>query len=205
MWVIGCIQTPRDRNSSFEPQLIGKGQTRLQRLDQQILAFYAKGMTTRDIADTLQDIYGAEVSATLVTKVTDAVWETVQAWQSRPLEAVYPILYLDGLVIKVHHENRVINKTLYVALGVNLSGHKEVLGLWLAETEGAKFWLSVLTALQNRGLKDVFIACVDGLTGFPDAIQAVYPQAKVQLCLVHLVRNSLRLWPIKTAAPWWRI
>ncbi len=187
-----AIQTPRDRNSSFEPQLIGKGQTRLQRLDQQILAFYAKGMTTRDIADTLQEIYGAEVSPTLVAKVTDAVWETVQAWQSRPLEAVYPILYLDGLVIKVHHENRVINKTLYVALGVNLSGHKEVLGLWLAETEGAKFWLSVLTALQNRGLKDVFIACVDGLTGFPDAIQAVYPQAKVQLCLVHLVRNSLR-------------
>ena len=149
-------------------------------------------MTTHDIADTLQEVYGTEVSPTLVAKVTDAVWETVQVWPGRPLEAVYPIVYLDGLVIKVHHENRVINKTLCVALGVNLSGHKEMLGLCLAETEGAKFWLSVLTTLQNRGLKDVFIACVDGLTGFPDAIQAVYPQAKVQLCLVHLVRNSLR-------------
>ena len=186
------IQTPRDRNSSFEPQLIAKGQTRLRRLDQQILAFYAKGMTTRDIADTLAEVYGTEVSPTLVAKVTEAVWETVQAWQHRPLDAVYPILYLDGLVIKVHHDNRVLNKTLYVALGVNLTGHKEVLGLWLAETEGAKFWLSVPTELQNRGLKDVFIACVDGLTGFPDAIQTVYPQAKVQRCIVHLVRNSLR-------------
>ena len=186
------IQTPRDRNSSFQPQLIVKGQTRLQRLDQQILAFYAKGMTTRDIADTLREVYGAEVSPTLVAKVTDAVWETVQAWQGRPLDTIYPILYLDGLVIKVHHENRVLNKTLYVALGVNLAGHKDVLGLWLAETEGAKFWLSVLTALQNRGLKDVFIACVDGLTGFPEAIRTAYPRAQVQLCIVHLVRNTLR-------------
>jgi putative transposase len=195
------IQTPRDRNSSFQPQLIVKGQTRLQRLDQQILAFYAKGMTTRDIADTLREVYGAEVSPTLVAKVTDAVWETVQAWQGRPLDTIYPILYLDGLVIKVHHENRVLNKTLYVALGVNLAGHKDVLGLWLAETEGAKFWLSVLTALQNRGLKDVFIACVDGLTGFPEAIRTVYPQAQVQLCLVHLVRNSLRYVADKDSRP----
>jgi len=186
------IQAPRDRNGTFEPQLIAKGQTRLARLDSQILAFYAKGMTTRDIADTLQELYGTEVSPALVAKVTDAVWDTVQAWQSRPLETVYPILYLDGLVIKVHQDNRVINKTLHVALGVNLTGQKEVLGLWLAETEGAKFWLTVLTELHNRGLKDVFIACVDGLTGFPEAIQTVYPRTKVQLCIVHLVRNTLR-------------
>jgi transposase-like protein len=186
------IQTPRDRNGTFEPQPIAKGQTRLARLDSQILAFYAKGMTTRDIADTLQELYGTEVSPALVAKVTDAVWDTVQAWQSRPLETVYPILYLDGLVIKVHQDNRVINKTMHVALGVNLAGQKEVLGLWLAETEGAKYWLTVLTELHNRGLKDVFIACVDGLTGFPEAIQTVYPRVKVQPCIVHLVRNTLR-------------
>ena len=186
------LQTPRDRNGTFEPQLIAKGQTRLARLDSQILALYAKGMTTRDIADTLQELYGTEVSPALVAKVTDAVWDTVQTWQSRPLETVYPILYLDGLVIKVHQDNRVIHKTMHVALGVNLAGHKEVLGLWLAETEGAKFWLSVLTELQNRGLKDVFVIGVDGLTGFPEAIRTVYPRAQVQLCIVHLVRNTLR-------------
>lgn len=146
------LQTPRDRNGTFEPQLIAKGQTRRARLDSQILALYAQGMTPRDSADTLQDLYGTEVSPALVAKVTAAVWDTVQAWQSRPLEAVYPILYLDGLVIKVHQDNRVLNKTLHVALGVNLAGHKEILGLWLAEAEGAKFWLSVLTTLQNRGL-----------------------------------------------------
>lgn len=149
-------------------------------------------MTTRDIADTLRELHGTEVSPALVAKVTDAVWDTVQTWRSRPLETVYPILYLDGLVIKVHQDNRVINKTMPVALGVNLAGQKEVLGLWLAETEGAKFWLTVLTELHNRGLKDVFIACVDGLTGFPEAIQTAYPRTKVQLCIVHLVRNTLR-------------
>lgn len=186
------IQTPRDRNGPFEPQLIAKGQTRLARLDSQILAFYAKGMTPRDIADTLQELYGTEVSPALVAKVTDAVWDTVQAWQSRPLETVYPILYLDGLVIKVHQDHRVINQTMHVALGVNLAGQKEVLGRWLAETEGAKFWLTVLTELHNRGLKDVFIAGVDGLTGFPEAIQTVYPRTKVQRGIVHRVRNTLR-------------
>lgn len=197
------LQTPRDRNGTFEPQLIAKGQTRLARLDSQILALYAKGMTTRDIADTLQELYGTEVSPALVAKVTDAVWDTVQTWQSRPLETVYPILYLDGLVIKVHQDNRVIHKTMHVALGVNLAGHKEVLGLWLAETEGAKFWLSVLTELQNRGLKDVFVICVDGLTGFPEAIRTVYPHAQVQLCIVHLVRNTLRYVADKDCRRWW--
>jgi transposase-like protein len=186
------IQTPRDRQGTVEPQLISKGQTRLSRFDGQILALYAKGMTTRDIADAFAEMYGAEISHGLVAKVTEAVWETVQTWQSRPLDKVYPILYLDGIVVKVRQDNRVINKTIHVALGVNLAGRKEVLGLWLAETEGAKFWLSILTELHNRGLKDVFICCVDGLTGFPEAIQTVYPKTKVQLCIVHLVRNALQ-------------
>lgn len=185
------IQTPRDRQGDFEPQLIGKSQTRLTAFDEQILTLYAKGMTTRDIAETFQEMYGAEVSPSLISKVTDAVWETVQAWQTRPLDALYPIVYLDGIVVKIRQDNRVITKSVHVALGVNLDGHKEVLGLWLAETEGAKFWLSVLTELQNRGLKDIFIVCVDGLTGFPEAIQTVYPKAKVQLCIVHLMRNAL--------------
>ncbi len=185
------IQPPRDRQGCFEPQLIGKGQTRLTEFDDQILTLYAKGMTTRDIAETFREMYGADVSASLISKVTDAVWETVQAWQTRPLDALSPILYLDGIVVKIRQDNRVINNTVHVALGVNLDGHKEVLGLWLAETEGAKFWLTVLTELQNRGLKDVFIVCVDGLTGFPEAIQTVYPKAKIQLCIVHLMRNAL--------------
>jgi transposase-like protein len=185
------IQTPRDRQGRFEPQLIGKGQTRLTEFDDQILTLYAKGMTTRDIAETFREMYGAEVSASLISKVTDAVWETVQAWQTRPVDALYPIVYLDGIVVKIRQDNRVINKTVDVAFGVNLVGHKEVLGLWLAETEGAKFWLTVLTELQNRGLKDIFIVCVDGLTGFPEAIQTVYPNAKIQLCIVHLMRNAL--------------
>lgn len=185
------IRTPRDRNATFEPQLIAKGQTRLTAFDGQILALYARGMTTRDIAATFEEMYGAQVSHTLVANVTEAVRETVQTWQSRPLDEVYPIVYLDGLVVKVHQDGRVLKKTIHVALGVNLEGQKEVLGLWLAETEGAKFWLTVLTELQNRGLKDIFIACVDGLTGFPEAIQTVYPRTRVQLCIVHMVRNAL--------------
>lgn len=185
------IRTPRDRNGSFEPQLIAKGQTRLTAFDGQILALYARGMSTRDIAASFEEMYGAQVSHTLIANVTEAVWETVQTWQSRPLDEVYPIVYLDGLVVKVHQDGRVLKKTVHVALGVNLEGQKEVLGLWLAEAEGAKFWLSVLTELQNRGLKDIFIACVDGLTGFPEAIQTVYPRTQVQLCIVHLMRNAL--------------
>lgn len=186
------VKTPRDRNGEFSPQLIAKGQTRVNKLDQQILALYARGMSTRDIAEALQEMYGADVSASVISKVTDAVYDEVLRWQNRPLESVYPILYLDGIVVKVHQDKRVIKKTVYVALGVNAEGHKELLGLWIAETEGAKFWLSVLTELQNRGVEDVLIACVDGLTGFPDAITTVYPQAQVQLCIVHQVRNSLK-------------
>lgn len=186
------IRTPRDRNGQFEPQLIGKGQTRLTEFDDQILALYARGVSTRDIASVFLEMYGAEVSHSLVAKVTEAVWDSVQAWQNRPLDALYPIVYLDGLVVKVRQDNRVINKTVYLVLAINLEGQKELLGIWLAETEGAKFWLSVLTELQNRGVQDIFIACVDGLTGFPEAIRTAFHSTKVQLCIVHMVRNSLK-------------
>lgn len=186
------IDTPRDRNSSFEPQLVGKGQTRLTRMDDQILTLYAKGLSTRDIVEAFKEMYDADVSAQLVSKVTERVLDQVLEWQSRPLEALYPIVYLDCIVLKIRHNKRVVNKSMYVALGINLEGHKELLGLWLAETEGAKFWLSVLTELKNRGLSDILIACVDGLKGFPEAIQAEYPHTKIQLCIVHMVRNSLK-------------
>lgn len=191
------ITTPRDRNSTFEPKLIRKGQTRITEFDEQILALYARGMTTRDIADAFKEMYGADVSHTLISKVTDAVIDEVTAWQARPLDSVYPILYLDCIVVKCHQDKRVINKAIYLALAINCEGHKELLGLWIAENEGAKFWLSVLTELNNRGVKDIFIACVDGLTGFPDAINTVFPKTKIQLCIVHLVRNSMRYVPYK--------
>jgi putative transposase len=186
------MKTPRDRNGTFDPQFIKKGQTRLTQFDDQILSLYARGMTTRDIVATFKEMYDADVSATLISKVTDSVIDQVHAWQNRPLDDVYPIIYLDCIVVKIRQDNQVINKSVYLALGINSEGHKELMGIWFAETEGAKFWLSVLTELQNRGLKDIFIACVDGLKGFPDAIKTVYPDAKVQLCIVHMVRNSLR-------------
>lgn len=191
------ITTPRDRNSTFEPQLIRKGQTRITEFDEQILSLFARGMTTRDIAATFKEMYGADVSHTLISKVTDAVIEEINAWQTRPLDEVYPILYLDCIVVKCHQDKRVINKAIYLALAINCEGQKELLGLWIAENEGAKFWLSVLTELNNRGVKDIFIACVDGLTGFPEAINTAFPKTKVQLCIVHLVRNSLRYVPYK--------
>ena len=187
-----AIEVPRDRQSSFEPQLVEKGQSRLTHFDDQILALYAKGMSTRDIVGAFEEMYGASVSAGLISKVTEAVLEKVIAWQNRPLDALYPIVYLDCIMVKVRQDKRVINKAIYIALGINLEGEKEVLGMWLAENEGAKFWLSVLTEMKTRGIQDIFIACVDGLTGFPDAINAVFPQTKVQLCIVHMVRNSLR-------------
>lgn len=186
------IATPRDREGSFEPQFIKKQQTRLTQMDDQILSLYAKGMTTREIADTFKEMYDADVSPTLISKVTDAVKERVVEWQNRPLDAIYPIVYLDCIVVKVRQDNSVVNKAIFLALGINLEGHKELLGMWIAENEGAKFWLGVLTELQNRGVQDILIACVDGLKGFPDAINSVYPQAKIQLCIVHLVRNSLK-------------
>ncbi|MCO4206726.1 IS256 family transposase [Aeromonas hydrophila] len=186
------IQAPRDRNSSFEPQFVRKGQSRLTQMDDQILALYAKGLSTRDIVDAFKEMYDADISAGLLSKVTERVIEQVHEWQNWPLDPLYSIVYQDCIVLKIRVNQRVINKSLYLALGINMEGHKELLGLWLAETEGAKFWLSVLTELKNRGLEDILIACVDGLKGFPDAIAVEYPQTKVQLCIVHMVRNSLR-------------
>jgi len=191
------LQVPRDRQSTFEPVLVPKGQRRLAGLEEKIIGLYARGTSTRDIQAQLQELYGVEISATLISQVTDVVIEEVRQWQSRPLDALYPIVWLDALLVKVKEGNRIGNKAVYLALGVNLEGNKELLGLWLSQTEGAKFWLSVLTELKNRGLQDIFIACVDGLTGFADAIEAVYPQTQVQLCVVHLVRNSLKYVPWK--------
>ena len=191
------LQTPRDREGTFTPQLVKKRQTRITGMDEQILTLYAKGMSTRDITATFQEMYGAEISAGLVSQVTNSVMEQVVEWQSRPLEAVYPIVYLDCIVIKIRQDKRVINKAIYLALGVNLEGHKELLGMWISENEGAKFWLSVLTDLQNRGMKHMLIACIDGLKGFPEAISATFTDAKIQLCIVHMVRNSMKFVPWK--------
>src|SRR5476651_2319882 len=185
------IETPRDRKASFEPQILKKHQTRFDGFDDKILSMYARGMTTREIQGHLQEMYGVEVSPTLISDVTDAVMEEVKAWQNRPLEPLYGILYLDALYVKMRHEGRVENRAVYVAIGIDLDGRKDVLGLWTSANEGAKFWLQVLTELRNRGVKDIFIACVDGLKGFPQAIETVFPQAQVQLCIVHLVRASL--------------
>jgi len=186
------LNTPRDREGTFEPPLIKKNQTRITQMDSQILSLYAKGMTTREIVATFKEMYDADVSATLISKVTDAVKEQVTEWQNRPLDSLYPIVYLDCIVVKVRHNGSVINKAVFLALGINTEGKKELLGMWLAENEGAKFWLNVLTELKNRGLQDILIACVDGLKGFPEAINSVYPQTHIQLCIIHMVRNSLK-------------
>lgn len=191
------LDTPRDRQGDFEPKLVKKHQTRFTSMDDKILFLYAQGMTTREIVATFKEMYGADVSATLISKVTDAVIEQVVEWQARPLDAVYPIVYLDCIVVKIRQDKRVINKAIYLALGVNMEGHKELLGLWISENEGAKFWLNVLTELQNRGVKDILIACVDGLKGFPDAISTVFPRTQIQLCIVHMVRNSVKYVPWK--------
>ncbi len=187
------LDTPRDREGSFEPKLVKKSQTRFTSMDDKILFLYAQGMTTREIVRTFKELYGADASPSLISKVTDAVIEQVIEWQSRELDTVYPIVYLDCIVLKIRQDKQVINKSVYLALGVNMEGHKELLGMWLSENEGAKFWLSVLTELQNRGVKDILIACVDGLKGFPD----VFPETQIQLCIVHMVRNSVRYVPWK--------
>lgn len=187
------LDTPRDRNGTFEPQLIAKHQRRLTGFDEKILALYAKGMTTRDIQDVVKELYGVNVSPTLVSEITADLDAEVTAWRQRRLDAVWPIAYLDGIVVHVRGDSgRVSQHTMYVAIGVNLRGKKELLGLWLSEAEGAKFWLSCLTDLKNRGLQDIFVVCVDGLTGFPEAIRTAYPRTKVQLCIVHLVRAALK-------------
>jgi len=186
------LEIPRDRNSSFEPQLIEKRQKRFDGFDEKIISLYARGMTTRDIQAQLEELYGVEISPSFISTVTDAIIPVVKAWQNRPLEPLYPVVFLDAIRIKSRSDGVVRNMAVYLALGINVDGLKEVLGMWIAKTEGAKFWLSVLTDLKNRGLQDIFIATVDGLKGFPDAIETVYPQTQVQLCIVHMIRNSLK-------------
>jgi putative transposase len=186
------IEIPRDRDSSFEPVIIPKGQTRFAGFDDKIISLYSRGMTTREIQGHLEDIYGVDVSPTLISTVTDAVADEVKIWQNRPLDAVYPIVYMDAIRVKVRDSGHVMNKAVYLAIGITMDGVKEVLGMWVAQNEGAKFWLQVVTELRNRGVQDIFIACVDGLKGFPEAIETVFPHTQVQLCLVHMVRNSLK-------------
>ncbi|BBA36811.1 transposase mutator type [Methylocaldum marinum] len=187
-----AIEVPRDRNGDFEPQLVSKRQRRLEGFDEKVLALYARGLSTRGIQGHLEELYGVEVSPTLISNVTESVLADVKAWQSRPLASVYPILYFDALTVKSREAGPVKNKAVYLALGVNLQGEKERLGLWIADTEGAKFWLSVFTELKNRGVQDGFIACVDGLKGLPEAIETVFPNIQVQRCIVHKVRHSLQ-------------
>lgn len=186
-----ALETPRDRNGTFEPQIIEKHQTRFTGFDKNIISLYSRGLSTREIQQHLEEIYGVEVTAGLISSVTDEVIDEVKTWQNRQLEAVYPIVYLDAIQFKVRDNGHVRNKAIYLAIGVTIEGYKEVLGLWIAQTEGAKFWLQVVTELKNRGVTDIFIACVDGLKGFPEAIESVFPQTEVQLCIVHLVRHSL--------------
>ena len=191
------ISVPRDRNGTFEPQLIKKGQRRFDGFDDKIISMYARGMTVREIQSHLEELYGVEVSPDLISRVTGAVLEEVREWQNRPLDALYPLVIFDAIRVKVRDEGVVKNKAVYLALGMNLDGIKEVLGIWIEQTEGAKFWLRVMTELKNRGLQDVLIAAVDGLKGFPEAIASVFPKAQVQTCIVHMVRHSLRFVPWK--------
>lgn len=186
------VDIPRDRNASFEPKIVPKGQSRTGIMDDQIIALYAKGMSTREIGSMIKELYDVDISPSLISQVTDRVLDEVVQWQSRPLDALYPIVYLDCIVLKIKEGQQVKNKAIYIALGINAEGHKELLGLWLSENEGSRFWLGVLTELKNRGVEDILIACVDGLKGLPEAIQSVYPQTQVQLCIVHMVRNSLK-------------
>jgi len=191
------IEIPRDRNGTFEPQIIPKGQTRFEGFDDKIISMYSRGMTTRDIQMHLQDLYNVEVSPTLISNVTNEVINEVKVWQNRPLEAIYPIVYLDAIRVKSRADGQVKNQAVYLAIGINMDGIKEVLGMWMAQTEGAKFWLSVITEIRNRGVQDIFIACVDGLKGFPEAIESVFPETQIQLCIVHMIRNSLKYVPWK--------
>jgi transposase-like protein len=185
------LEVPRDRNAEFSPVLVPKRQTRIDGLDQKILSLYAKGMSVSDIKLQIQELYGAEISESLISRVTDNIMDEVRSWQHRPLEGIYAIVYFDALVVKVRQDKRIINKAVYVALGIDLTGRKDILGLWISENEGAKFWLNNFTEMKNRGLKDILIACSDNLTGMSEAISAVYPETEHQLCIVHQIRNSL--------------
>jgi len=183
---------PRDRAGEFEPQIVSKHQTRLAGLDSKVIALYARGMTVRDIQAQLEEMYGVEISPGLISNVTNSVMEDVKAWQNRPLDAVYPIVWFDALQVKIRHEQRVVNKAIYLALAVTTEGKKEILGIWISPNEGAKFWLSVFTELKNRGLQDILIACVDGLIGLDEALLAAFPHVMIQTCIVHMVRNSTK-------------
>ncbi len=186
------IDVPRDRTSEFEPKIVKKHQTRFDGFDDKIISMYSRGMTTRDIQGHLKDMYAIDVSPEFISNVTSSVIDAVKEWQNRPLDSLYPIVYLDALVVKVRDQGHIVNKSVYLAIGINMDGLKEVLGLWIERNEGAKFWLSVITELKNRGIEDILIACVDGLKGFPEAINSVFPKTEIQLCIVHMVRNSLK-------------
>lgn len=186
------LEVPRDRNSEFEPQIVKKRQRNISSFDDKIISMYAKGMSTRDIQAHVQEIYGAEISPTAVSHITEKVLEVAKEWQARPLQKIYPITYFDAIHYKVRENGKVITKAVYTCLGIDLDGKKEVLGLWIGESEGAKFWLRVFTELKNRGVHDIFIACVDGLKGMPEAINAVFPEAEIQLCIIHMIRNSFK-------------
>jgi transposase-like protein len=186
------LKPPRDRNSTFEPQLIPKRRKYFEGFNDKILAMYARGMSVRDIQSCLLDMYKVDVSEGLISQATEGIMEEVKAWQNRPLDSIYPIVFLDCIVVKSREEGKVCNRSVYLALGINMDGQKELLGIWIARSEGAKFWLGVITELANRGVKDIFIACVDGLKGFPEAIESVFPQTQIQLCIVHMIRNSVK-------------
>ncbi|KJV78023.1 transposase, Mutator family protein [Rickettsia hoogstraalii str. RCCE3] len=186
------IEVPRDRHSSFEPALIAKRQRRFDGFDDKVLSLYAKGMSVSDIKIQLQELYGSDISESLISQITDDIIEDVKLWQSRPLDSVYAIVFFDCLIVKVRQDKRIINKSVYVALGINLQGQKDILGLWISENEGAKFWLSNFTEMKNRGMQDILIACSDNLTGMSEAIGAVFPKTEHQLCIVHQIRNSLK-------------
>lgn len=186
------LETPRDRQGTFEPQLVKKGQTDITEFDEKIISMYAKGMTVRDIQEHVKDFYGVDISPTFVSNVTDKVIDLAAQWQARPLESLYPIVFFDAIFYKVRQEGRIVSKAAYTCLGIDLRGHKDVLGIWIGEKEGAHYWLGVLNELKNRGVEDILIACVDGLKGFPEAINQVYPKAETQLCVLHLIRNSVR-------------
>jgi putative transposase len=187
------IQVPRDRKSEFEPKGLPKYSSNTNELEEKILGLYAKGVSTRDIQDTLGELYGVDISASTISKITDKIWELVEAWQNRPLAAIYPIIFMDAIHIKLRRDGKVANTAVHVVLGVDLEGHRDILGHWVADGgEGANFWLSVITDLQNRGVQDIFIACMYGLTGFSDAVHAVFPDTEIQRCIIHQIRNSLR-------------
>lgn len=186
------INVPRDRNGSFEPQLIKKRETRISDFDNKIISMYARGMTTRDIEAHVEEIYGAKISPAMISAITDKIVESAKEWQNRPLQKTYPIAYFDAIHYKVRQGGKITSKAVYTCLGINLEGKKEVLGFWIGESEGAKFWLHVFSELKNRGVEDIFIACIDGLKGMPDAIQAVFPETTIQLCVIHMIRNSIR-------------